>query len=82
MSKKTYQTSIMLCKSCSNEEFLLVDMFTLIPKFIEHLPSKWGIILKYVYAESTFYKHLIISSGKMENLLTKQSSHGGKFVAC
>ena len=82
MSKKTYQTSIVLCKSCSNEEFLLVDMFTLIPKFIEHLPSKSGVILKYVHAESTFYKHLILSPRKVENLLTEQSSHGGKFVAC
>jgi hypothetical protein len=82
MSKKIRQTSVMLSKSCSNEEFLLVDLFTLIPKFIEYLPSKCGVIFKYVHVKPTFYKHLVILSGKVENLLTEQLSHGGKFVAC
>jgi hypothetical protein len=57
-------------------------MFAIIPEFIEHLPSKFGVIFKYVHAESDFHKQLVISSVKVGNFLTEKSSHGGKLVAC
>jgi len=82
MSKTMYPKPIWLNTTCSKGKFLLADRFAIIPDNIERLPSKCSVILKYVYVESNFYKRMVNSSGKVKSLFKKQSSFGGKSVAC
>jgi len=81
MSKPIVATPLWLKADCSNDQFCL-NRLAIIIEIDEQLLSFYGVIFKYVYVGSNFYKHMQNSLGQMANMFKELESIGGNICAC